>query len=430
MKKSHDLVRGLGLFALTASVFNCTVGGGIFRLPSSVYAIVGSASPLVYLICFMVMALVALVFIQVGSKISASGGPYAYVQPVLGPYFGFLCGVLLWALAMFAMASVANAYASFVGQAIPQLSSPLAQMITLAFTFVLLAVLNIRGVKQGAILSIILSALKIIPLLLLTFVGIPALDSTKLALPTPLPWPDLARGAMVLIFAFTGIECALIPSGEIKNPEKAVPRALFLGLFIVLFLYLGVQTVSQSVLGAALGAPGGFPLADTAEKLLGHWGAVLIKIGAVFSTLGYLSAITLSLPRSLFAFAEDGYLPKFLARVHPSHHTPANAIIVQVALAWGLAVSNQFEKLAVLSNLSAILMYILCATAAVKLGGIQKRSVWFYLAPIFATLSLSYLLTSVTVTEWMSVVAVIAVASLIYLLRKTPLRTRQNLPIA
>src|SRR4051812_24318128 len=105
-----ELVRGLGLVGLIASVFNCTVGGGIFRLPASVFKIVGTASPLVYVLCFTVMLLVVTVFVQVGRKITVTGGPYAYVQPVLGNYFGFICGVLLWCLAAFAMASVANAY--------------------------------------------------------------------------------------------------------------------------------------------------------------------------------------------------------------------------------------------------------------------------------------------------------------------------------
>ena len=415
--KTEGLVKDIGLLALVASVINCMIGGGIFRLPGSVYTIVGTASPLVYLMCFIIMSLVALVFIQVGSKINVSGGPYAYVEPVLGSYPGFICGILLWALAVFAMASVGNAYASFLGQMIPIFSSPLAQKLTLGFTLILLALFNIKGVKKGAKLSILLGTLKIIPLLLIGIIGIPHLDASRLAIPTPLPWSTLSRGAMVLIFAFTGIECALIPSGEIKNPEKTLSRALFISLFAVLIIYLGVQVVSQSVLGSELGNPNGFPLALTAERILGPWGRALITVGAVLSTLGYLSAMTLSLPRSLFAFAEKGYLPKKLALIHPVHRTPWVAIIIQVCITWLLAISNQFEVLAVLSNLAAILMYMLCAFASIKLGMNQKRGLSHFIIPAFATLAMSYLLTSVSLTEWLSVFGVILASSLLFALK-------------
>ena len=124
METTKNLVKGLGFFALVASCFNCTVGGGIFRLPSSVYALTGSLSPIVYVVCFLVMLFVAGVFIQVGRTIKTSGGPYAYVKPILGNYSGFICGVLLWSLATFAFASVANAYAHFVAQLIPGTKLP------------------------------------------------------------------------------------------------------------------------------------------------------------------------------------------------------------------------------------------------------------------------------------------------------------------
>ncbi len=415
MTKNPELVRGLGRLALIASVFNCTVGGGIFKLPGSVYTIVGSAAPLVYLLCFVVIILVVTVFVQVGSHATRTGGPYAYVEPVLGPYVGFLSGILLWCLAAFAMASVANAYASFVGAIIPELQSTSGHALSLGLTFVLLAYFNIKGVKTGSRVSMILSVAKLLPLLLLVLVGLPHLNSTELALPSPMPWSSLSRGAMVLIFAFTGIESALIPSGEIENPEKNLPKALYSAVFLVLFLYLGVQFVSQSVLGQGLAgdfSSVGSPLAMTAERLMGPSGKWILMVGATLSTLGYLSALTLALPRSLYAFAVDGYLPKKLAEVHADFRTPVWAIIVQVIITWALAVSSQFEKLAVLANLSCILMYCICAVAAIKLhASANKMKV---LAPFGALMAMAVLLSSVTGAEWMSVAALLALASVGY----------------
>jgi APA family basic amino acid/polyamine antiporter len=415
MENGKKLVKGLGFIALVASCFNCTVGGGIFRLPSSVYALTGNLSPVVYFVCFLVMLFVAGVFIQVGRTIKTSGGPYAYVKPILGNYSGFICGVLLWSLATFAFASVANAYAHFVAQLIPGAETPAIEALILAITLSLLAYLNTWGVKSGAGASMILAMIKITPLLFLVAVGVPHLNSEALALPSTIEGETIARGAMLLIFAFTGIETALIPSGEIESPEKNLSKALITSSFIVLILYLCVHGVSQSVLGAKLGEEGIAPLSLTANAILGPSGAMIMTIGAVFSTLGYLSAVTLSLPRSLFAFAEDGYLPKSLAKVSDRTLAPVNAIWVQVIIVFIMATNSQFEKLAILANLSAILMYLICAIAAlILMKKSQKLNLTSTAIPVIAMAMMSYLLTSVTAVEWLSVGALLAASSVLY----------------
>ena len=419
METTKNLVKGLGFFALVASCFNCTVGGGIFRLPSSVYALTGSLSPIVYVVCFLVMLFVAGVFIQVGRTIKTSGGPYAYVKPILGNYSGFICGVLLWSLATFAFASVANAYAHFVAQLIPGAETPAIEAIILAVTLTALAYLNTWGVKSGAGASLILALIKITPLLFLVAVGIPHLDREALALPSTIEGETVARGAMLLIFAFTGIETALIPSGEIESPEKNLSKALITSSFIVLILYLCVHGVSQSVLGTKLGQEGIAPLSMTANAILGPSGALIMTLGAVLSTLGYLSAVTLSLPRSLFAFAEDGYLPRSLAKVSDQTLAPVNAIWVQVIIVFIMATNSQFEKLAILANLSAILMYLICAVAALILMKRSGKIDLFRTAiPVIAIGMMCYLLTSVTRIEWISVLALLAASSVLYWKRK------------
>jgi APA family basic amino acid/polyamine antiporter len=411
---SQKLLPSLGLLALIASCFNCTVGGGIFRLPQSVYALAGRASLLVYVLCFAVMLCVAGVFIIVGRTTRTSGGPYAYVKPVLGEFTGYLSGVLLWFLATFAFASVSNAYAHFTGMLLQGETGPLAEAIILALSLTALALFNVRGAKSGGGISTFIALIKILPLLLLFFSGLGSLSAENLALPPKLPVDSIARAAMVLIFAFTGVESALIPSGEIKNPERNLPRALIASSIMVLVLYLGVHSVSQSVLGRELGRPGIAPLAESAGLLLGPIGGKILALGAVFSTLGYLSAMTLSLPRSLLAFAEDGFLPKRLAAVSPRTQAPTLAIWTQVGIVYLLAVSSQFEKLAVLANLSAILMYGICSVAAVILLKHQgkKKLMWI---PVLAIGMMVFLLTSVTPTEWLSVGILLAVSTVLFL---------------
>jgi amino acid transporter len=359
------------------------------------------------------MLFVAGVFIIVGRTVKSSGGPYAYVKPVLGEFPGFLSGVLLWFLATFAFASVSNAYAHFAGMLLSPNTGPFGEAVILGLSLGGLAYLNTRGAKAGGGASTIIALVKILPLLLLFFAGLGSLNRPALALPSVLPVESIARAAMVLIFAFTGIESALIPSAEIENPERNLPRALLVSSVLVLILYLGVHAVSQSVLKEELSRPGIAPLTESAGIILGPVGARILALGAVFSTLGYLSALTLSLPRSLLAFAEDGFLPTGLAKLSPESRAPVPAIWTQVGIVYLLAVSSQFEKLAVLANLSAILMYLVCAWAAVvllKKEG-KKNAI---LIPAFAILMMGFLLTSVTLTEWLSVSGLLALSSALY----------------
>src|SRR6266496_1079876 len=100
------LRRVIGLRGLAAAIFNITVGAAIFVLPAHVAASLGAAAPLAYLVCAVATALVALCIAEAGSRVPQSGGPYAYVERALGPYAGFLCGVLLWLGITLAMGAV------------------------------------------------------------------------------------------------------------------------------------------------------------------------------------------------------------------------------------------------------------------------------------------------------------------------------------
>ena len=120
---SEPLLRAIGTFGLAAAIINITVGGGIFRLPSSVAGSLGAAAPLAYLVCAVAMGLIVVCIADAGSRVSLTGGPYAYIGVALGPYAAFLSGVLLWMLGLFATAAVATVFAASVGQLVPALGA-------------------------------------------------------------------------------------------------------------------------------------------------------------------------------------------------------------------------------------------------------------------------------------------------------------------
>ena len=420
------LVRAVGVFGLAASIFNVTVGGGIFRLPSGAAAAAGTAAPFVYLICAAVMACVVLCFAEAGSRVPLTGGPYAYVEAVFGRYVGFLSGVLLWMLGTTAVAGVSSAFAEGIGTLIglPSIRTPL-----IIVTFLGLALINIRGVKQGTRLIVVLSIAKLLPLLL--FVGIGAFFIVPANLVVEqMPAPSsLARAAIILIFAFSGCESALVPSGEVKEPARTVPRALAIAMIGVTLLYLAVHLVAAGLLGGRLATVPTAPLAFAAEQFMGSPGRMLLLVGASISMLGYVSGMTLAVPRALWKFAQDGLLPPAIGAIHGTYRTPHVAIVVQTSVVGLLAIFNSFEQLAVISNLAALLLYAACAMATLVLrqrGVRQDGAVPFSVPggpviPVVTVLLIGWLLTSITVAEWTVLAATLAVASLIFVIARRTL---------
>jgi amino acid transporter len=417
------LVRALGPWALAASIVNVTIGGGIFRLPSSVAAQLGAAAPLAYLVCAVAMGLIVLCFAEAGSRVALTGGPYAYVEVAFGPFVGFMAGVLLWLLGTLAVAAVSTIFADSVGALVPALHGSGARAAVLAGTLVVLSAVNVRGVRQGTRLNSVATVAKLLPLVLLIVVGAFAVRPENLRWVETPTTSAVAGTSILLIFAFSGIESALVPSGEVRDPARTVPRAIFIAMIAVTLLYIALQLVVQGVLGASIAEPAAraAPLAEAAGRVLGPWGRTLLLVGATVSMFGYVSGMTLAVPRALFAFARDGFLPAPLAAVHPRFHTPHVAIVVQSLAVFLLAASGGFEQLAILANLSALLLYLACCAAAwelrrrnVRSGGVPFRVPAAGLVPALAAAVIIWLVTSVGARDWLAVGAALVVAAAIY----------------
>lgn len=425
-------MRVLGPWALAAGIVNVTVGGGIFRLPASVAGMLGAAAPLAYLVCAAAMGLIVLCFAEAGSRVAMTGGPYAYVEVAFGPFVGFLAGVLLWLVGTFALAAVATllaeALAGMLAGVLPVGGA--GQAVLLALVLAGLAAVNVAGVRQGARLNAAATVAKLVPLAVVIAAGAFLVVPDHLRLgATPeggaVTFGALARSTVVLIFAFAGVESALVPSGEVRDAARTVPRALARAMIGVTVLYVALQLVAQGVLGPALAASPA-PLAAVAERAFGAPGRTLLLAGAAVSMFGYVGGMTLAVPRALYAFARDGRLPRALAAVHPRHRTPHVAIWAQTALVWALAASGTFERLAVLANVSTLVLYAACCVAAwalwqrdvreapVRAGGVRVRVPFHPVVPWLAVAVIAAMLTSVQLREWTVVAGVLALAAVGY----------------
>ena len=323
-----SLRRSIGPLALAASIVNLTIGGGIFRLPADMAATLGATAPVAYVLCAIAMGLIVLCLAEAGSRVSMTGGPYAYIEVAFGPFVGFLAGFLLWMVLTFAMAAVATVLLASLGALVPALSPRWTSAVVLIVIYSAFATINILGVGPGARVNNALTVAKILPLVLLVGGGLFAIDPNNLAIVNPPDLPTLARSSILLIFVFAGVEAALVPGGEVKDPVRTVPRAIVMAMVTITLLYASLQFVAQGVLGPALSGAKAAPLAEAAGVALGGWGRQVLLIGAVVSMLGHVGGMILATPRMLFAFARDGFFPPALARLHPTYHTPVAAILL------------------------------------------------------------------------------------------------------
>jgi basic amino acid/polyamine antiporter, APA family len=314
--------------------------------------------------------------------------------------------------------------ANSVALVVPFLGGPVMRIMVMLAVYGSLVLINIRGVRQGAGAVTVITVAKLLPLLLFICVGIFFIHTPNLAWSG---WPSsksLGDAVILLIFAFVGIEVALIPSGEVKNPARTVPRSAYLALVITTIIYLMIQLVAQGTLGPDLANHPDAPLAESAATFLGNLGRVVLLTGASISAFGFVTSDILSSPRMIFAFGRDGALPQFFAHVHPRNRSPDVAIITYAALAFALSISGTFERLAVLSNVAVLLMYLLCCAACwvlvqrdVRSDGKPFNFPGMKVVPALAILAIVWILAHATVREFLVTGIVLALSSVFYFAR-------------
>lgn len=423
--QEEGLLRAIGTGALGINVINMIVGGGIFVLPGLVAAVLGPAAIIAYLICSVVVALVFLCFAEVGSRVTRSGGTYAYVEEAFGPFIGFIASILFWfGFSALADAAITVVMVDALAVIFPILNQFFPRAVFIVGLLAFLTVVNIRGVKQGVRLYVFNTIIKLVPLVLLLVIGLFAIDLQNLVIPE---WPSLANigaASILLFYAFNGAESALNASGEIINPARTVPRGLLLGLTGILVLYVGLQTVSQGVLGPDLAENTVAPLVAVATGVFGDWGGKMLIAAVVLSIYGNLSGDLLGGPRIIFASALDDNLPRSLAKVHPKYRTPHVAIIFFATVIAVFALSGTFTYLAVVATGSLLLVdlaVILAVPLLRRRDGMPKEGQFrLPFGPVIPTLAFAvvgWLLLQMPLNEAATVGALVGACIVIYATR-------------
>ena len=418
---TENLKREIGTRQLAAAIANIMVGAGIFVLPAIVAEKLGAAAICAYIVCGVAVILIALCFADVGSKVTTSGGVYAYTEKAFGPFAGFLSNNLFWlGSCVTSDAAVANALADSLKLFFPSLDNEIFRVFFFLILFGGLATINILGIKQGIRFVEIITLAKLIPLVLFVVCGFSFVSPENFhwtALPS---LKDIGAASLILFFAFMGIEGAITSSGEIKNSSRTVPRGIFWGVLCVFVLYAAIQFTAQGILGKDLGANKNAPLAAASQIIFGKAGFTLILIATCISMFGTMSGEVLALPRILYAGAKDKLLPNYLSKVHPKYFTPHYAIATYVALDLLFAVFGGFKQLAILSSAATLLIYVGVVLATIKLRNINTEGKktfsvpWGKTIPVLALVFIIALLSNLSKEEFIGITIFIFILSALY----------------
>lgn len=419
------LKRTIGVYGLSANIINIVIGAGIFALPALVASKMGAASILAYIFCGVLIMLIMLCFAEVGSKVTNTGGAYTYIETAFGDYAGFISGILSIASCLFADAAVSNALVNVLGDVFPVFQTQILRLLTLFLIFFGLMTLNVKGVKQGMALIKFNTIAKLIPLLIFVTLGWQAVLIENLKIDSVPDLETFGQTSLILFFAFVGCETGLIVGGEVVNPKKTIPKAIFISISFVVVLYMIIQTVCQGILGGVLPNFSNTPLAESANVALGVFGFTLLTAGMAVSTFGNLTGSQLNSPRVVYALARDKVIPsKFLAKIHPKFATPYISLIVYGSIAFCISALGNFEQMVIITTSSFLLLYLGVVLSLIKLRKIDSKNSVGYkvplglLVPTISIIIILYFLSNLAQKEIIATLIIVVVLSLLFFIIK------------
>jgi APA family basic amino acid/polyamine antiporter len=349
------LVRGIRRWDLVAITINGIIGAGIFGLPAKVFALIGSYSLIAFVVCAAVVTLFILCFAEVGSRFDETGGPYLYARKAFGPAIAFEIGWLIWLARLTAFAANCNLLVAYLGYFLPAATNPFWRALIITVVVIVLATINVVGIRQAAIVSNLFTVGKLIPMIAFIAVGLFFLNPQAFVLGPRPTTGAFSQSVLLLIYAFTGFEMAAIPAGEVCDPKRNLPHALLIAIGVVASLYILVQVVCVGTFPGL--AQSQKPLADAGTLFMGAAGGALISAGAIISIIGNLNILVLSGSRIPFAIAEQRQLPSFIAAVHRRFATPHVAIVITAAVMLLLTLNSSFVAALTISAIARLVTY-------------------------------------------------------------------------
>ncbi|WP_271680736.1 amino acid permease [Thermomonas mangrovi] len=388
----------LGLWMATALVVGSMIGSGVFMLPAAL-APYGAASLTGWAIALCGALLLAATFAKLAVHWPCTGGPYAYVRRSFGDAAGFGIAWSYWISIWSGMAAIAVAFAGSIGAIFPVLTAtPVRAAACALLALWTCSVVNLIGLRQAGRLQVLVTALKLLPLLLFGIVALWFVDAGNYVPfnPSGKTLPQVAQVTVILtMWALCGLEVATVPAGAIRDPERTIPRATLLGTLLAGIATILACTVVIGLVPTEVLQDSGAPMADAASRIWGPGAALGIAALAAVSTFGAINGWMMVCGQVSLAAAGDGLFPRRFARLD-RNGTPAFGILVGSVLATLLVIASYSRSLVelftfiLLISTSAILLpYAASSAAWLRSGGRNGGRAVALLALLYSLFALS-----------------------------------------
>jgi APA family basic amino acid/polyamine antiporter len=353
-----------------------TIGSAVFMMPA-VMAPYGGLGLLSLIFATLGAVCVAAMFGALASRVTLTGGMYAYTRAGFGDFAAFLVAWSGWISIWVSCAAIAIGFVAYLGAVVPAIGSnpALGALSGLTLIWILVGI-NIAGVRESSVVGLVTTILKLTPLVLIGVVGLWFIEGENL--PAMHPGEGSALVVFASVFAlsfwnFTGIETATVPAEDTVDPARTIPRALLAGTLTVGAVYLLVSSVALGVMPQGALAASSSPLADVGTTLFGGIGSGLVVAGALVSTAGCLNVSILEGGQIAMAAGRDRLFPAFFSQLS-GRHTPWISYVLLGVLASLLLVFNfsrglvaAYTFIVLIATLALVIPYAFSAVASLIL---------------------------------------------------------------
>ena len=349
----------LGFWSIVLLGINGIIGSGIFLLPNKAMAIIGPASLFVMLFDMLLVLAITFCFAEASGLFKENGGAYIYAKEAFGDFIGYEVGFLSWATRIIAFSTMSVGFATALGGLIPSLNTDMMKNIIISVIFIVLAVINLLGIKLYEVIQNLATIAKILPFILFIGMGIFYIEPVNFTplVPNGVYTPgSFGAAAVMLFFAFTGFESLAVAAAEMENPQKNLPKATLITIFTVSAIYILLLACAIGIMGYEL-ADTTAPVQAAFTRIAGAFGTTIVAAGTLISIGALCIASSFITPHSGLALAEQHMLPAFMAKRN-RFGAPYWCIIVSTIVAMLIGYTGGFAFLASISVVSRFSQYI------------------------------------------------------------------------
>ena len=404
MAASASAAKSLGVAACTAIVVGNMVGSGFYLSPAAV-APYGLLAIVMWIVMGAGAICLGLTFARLARAVPAVGGPYAYTRMGYGDFAGFLIAWGYWISIWASLPVMAMAFAGAVVSLFPVLHEPAIVLALTLGAIWFVALVNLRGVESAGVFAEVTTYAKLVPFVAVALIGLFFVHPANLNQFNPSGeslFTSMAALAPLTMFAYLGLESATVPAGDVRDPDRTIPRSTILGISIAALLYVLGTVVVMGVVPHERLVNSIAPFQDAAGAMWGSWAAYVVSLGVIISSIGALNGWTLLMAQVPMAAAQDKLFPPLFGRLSP-RGVPAFGIALSAGLATVLLLiqtsgapgfSAAYNLIVSLSTMAAVIPYAFCALAGGLIGlrggekGAIRVGVVEAIAFVFATFTL------------------------------------------